>query len=416
MPTSPSRPEKLLPSVWLGELASMPTAFHFPLKKQGEKTGLLGFIKKKRCLGQVIFVELKCPHEKTAKGESLYIQLVIEKQTSPKAFVQLKALPLEAFIAAEGTVVAKSETENELQVETVRAFNSEVLQPGVSPQVERLRSEKIQNNLRQRQRFLTLVRHYLGEFKFLEVETPVLTRNIPEGAKTFNVPNPYKEGETLSLAQSPQIYKQMLMAGQIGNYFQIAKCFRAEGNRANRQPEFTQLDIETTALTATEIRELVEYVLRSISPELKPFVTMTYTEAMEKYGIEKPNLGAKQFIWVTEYPTYLTKENGELTVSHHPFTKPTNEGFDLVVAGEEIGSGSLRNHQLSEQLEMFANLGYSEAEAYEKFAPLLNALAAGAPPHGGMALGVERLLQHLLELESITETMAFPANNYAENI
>lgn len=425
-----------------------------------------------------------------------------------------------------------------------------------------LRRASMQENLRLRHRMMQAVRNTLTGLEFTEVETPILTKSTPEGARDYIVPNRLVPGTFYALPQAPQQYKQLLMVGGVDRYFQLARCFRDEDLRADRQPEFTQIDVEMSFVTQEDIYGVIDQVLASImeasghpAPEL-PLPRMTYEQAITRYGSDKPDLrfgmeindlgdifegtgfkvfgrvlssggvvkainakglggvairivdewtevakeaglgglayirvqpdgswkspivkffseeekaqlterlemeagdlvlfaadrpdrvhpllgrlrleAAEQagglpndafaFTWVVDFPMFETAEDGSLTVMHHPFTSPHVEdvdrlesapldvlaqAYDIVLNGVELGSGSIRIHDQELQTRLFKALRLPEDETAARFGHLLKALSHGAPPHGGIALGFDRLAMLMAGAESIRDVIAFPKN------
>lgn len=437
-----------------------------------------------------------------------------------------------------------------------------------------IRRPEMLDRLRFRSKVTSLIRNYLDEHGFLDVETPILTRATPEGARDYLVPSRVSHGEFYALPQSPQLFKQLLMVGGIDRYYQIAKCFRDEDLRADRQPEFTQIDIETSFLDDNDIMDLMEGMTVKLFDEMlgvkfDKFQRMPYSEAMRDYASDKPDLrialklvdvadimqnvafkvfsepatdpkgrvvalripqgakisrkqiddytkfvgiyGAKGLayikvndtsninngvdkesglqspiiknmtddvlvelikrtgaedgdiiffgadkakvvndamgalrvkighdlnlltkewapLWVVDFPMFEETDDGKWTSVHHPFTKPKGTvdemknnpesalsvAYDMVLNGTEIGGGSLRINTLEMQKAVFEALGISEAEAEEKFSFLLNALKYGAPPHGGLAFGLDRLVMLMTKASSIRDVIAFPKTKTAE--
>ncbi len=430
-----------------------------------------------------------------------------------------------------------------------------------------LRRQEMTQNLKLRHRVVKTTRDYLDEQGFLEIETPILSNPTPEGARDFLVPSRLNPGAFYALPQAPQQYKQLLQVAGLEKYFQIARCFRDEDLRADRQPEFTQIDIEASFVTEQQIQTLIEGLLVRIFRETRgvevpaPFPRMTYHEAMDRYGSDKPDLrfgmpieslsevfqgtefkvfqsvlksggvikainakgaaahlskeqlkkweewvktelGAKglayirlkdgewespivkfftekekadlaqkmnfeegdvlffgadqwlpasevlgrvrlraaellkltegsaelNFLWVVDFPLlHFSPEENQWTAVHHPFTRPRNEdipkfdagqfgeiravAYDVVLNGVELGGGSIRIHERELQSKLFATLGIGPEEQLHKFGHLLKAFSFGAPPHGGIALGLDRLVMLICGAESIREVIAFPKNN-----
>lgn len=308
------------------------------------------------------------------------------------------------------------------------------------------RRARIQHNIRTRHKVISFIRNYLDKERFIEVETPLLTNPTPEGSRSFIVPSRVYQGEFYALPQSPQQFKQLLMAGGFERYFQIAKCMRDEDGRGDRQPEFTQLDLEMSFVTREDVMRLNESLLielvTKLFPEKKiqevPFPILTYKEAMEKYGNDKPDLRADKndpnllaFCWVIDFPFFeKTGEDnvdgtGEWTFTHNPFSRPKEEHMELLMSkksigsiettqydvalnGNEIGGGSIRNHSPEALRAVLEIMGYSEERIEKNFGHMLRAFGGGTPPHGGIAWGLDRLLMILLNEPNIREVIAFP--------
>ena len=298
-----------------------------------------------------------------------------------------------------------------------------------------LRRKKIFNNLTSRSNLYKIIRNHMDAHGFIECETPILTKSTPEGARDYLVPCRLSLGQFYALPQSPQLFKQILMVSGIERYYQIAKCFRDEDLRADRQPEFTQLDIEMSFVKEEDIFALSEELFRLILKELKgidiktPFPRLTYAAAQEKYKSDKPDLRSElncefAFCWVIDFPLFkYNDEEKRWESEHHPFTSPGMEdldileispekvksrSYDLVLNGNEIGSGSIRIHNQELQERIFKIIGIDKEQAYKRFGFLLEAFQFGAPPHGGIAFGLDRLLAILAGEASIREVITFP--------
>lgn len=303
-----------------------------------------------------------------------------------------------------------------------------------------LRRPKVFEPLFFRHRLCFLIRRFLDQRHFLEVETPVLTKSTPEGARDFLVPSRLNHGEFFALPQSPQLFKQILMVSGFDRYFQIVKCFRDEDLRSDRQPEFTQLDMEMSFVTEEDIFTLTEALFKEIFKELKgidlptPFPRLPYQEAMAKYNSDKPDIRKPgeefAFVWIVDFPLFkYNTEEKRWESEHHPFTsvhpedreflktrqwdKIRSRSYDLVLNGNEIGSGSVRIHDRQMQKEIFDIIGLEQKEIEERFGFLLKAFEFGAPPHAGVAYGIDRLVAILTGRESIRDTMAFPKTQRA---
>jgi aspartyl-tRNA synthetase len=308
-----------------------------------------------------------------------------------------------------------------------------------------IRRTPVRNNLLLRHKMSQQTRVYLDAQQFTEVETPVLIKSTPEGARDFVVPSRMNQGQFYALPQSPQTFKQLLMVAGMDRYYQIVKCFRDEDLRADRQPEFTQLDIEMSFVQREDVLALNEKLLietiNKIYPEKRiqqiPFPRMTYKESMEKYGNDHPDIREDKndpnllaFVWVIDFPMFeKTGEDnldgtGEWTFSHNPFSRPKDEyledfmnqknigeiistQYDIVLNGYEIGGGSIRNHKPDALKKTFEIMGYSDNRIEENFGHMIKALGFGAPPHGGIAWGLDRLVMILQNEPNIRETIAF---------
>ena len=276
-------------------------------------------------------------------------------------------------------------------------------------------------------------RNFLNSQEFLEIETPFLTKSTPEGARDYLVPSRLQPNKFYALPQSPQLFKQILMVSGIDKYYQIVRCFRDEDLRKDRQPEFTQLDIELSFLEEEDIYSLTENMMadvfsKCLGVNLKtPFLRLSYQEAMEKYKSDKPDIGEGdyRFLWVTEFHLFEYSEDEKRWQSHHhPFTAPreedvskldtkdlskiTSRSYDLILNGSEIASGSIRIHSLTLQEKIFQILGIPKEEAQKKFGFLLRSFRYGAPPHGGIAFGLDRIYAIISGSESIRDVIAFP--------
>jgi aspartyl-tRNA synthetase len=310
-----------------------------------------------------------------------------------------------------------------------------------------LRSSRIQKNIRMRHKIIKLIRDYLDKEGFVEVETPLLTKSTPEGARDYVVPSRLYRGEFYALPQSPQQYKQLLMTGGIEKYFQIAKCLRDEDTRGDRQPEFTQLDLEMSFVEREDVMQINENLLIEIIEKLypdkkiqeKPFPRIPYKEALEKYATDRPDLRKDKedpnllaFCWIVDFPFFEKvsssgnkQTQGEWTFTHNPFSRPipehmehlmkgeeigeiTTSQYDVVLNGYEIGGGSIRNHQYEALQKVFEILGYEKDSIESDFGHMLRAFRLGTPPHGGIAWGLDRLTMLLQNEPNIREVIAFP--------
>ncbi|MDQ5954898.1 MAG: aspartyl-tRNA synthetase [Patescibacteria group bacterium] len=318
-----------------------------------------------------------------------------------------------------------------------------------------LRTDRMQKNIRMRHKIVKLIRDYLDKENFTEVETPILTKSTPEGARDYVVPSRIWQGKFYALPQSPQQYKQLLMAGGIERYFQIAKCMRDEDTRGDRQPEFTQFDLEMSFVEREDVMALNEKLLinivQTLYPEKKiqeiPFPRITYKEAMEKYGNDRPDFRNDKedknllaFGWVVDFPFFERTDKsdnpqaeGEWTFTHNPFSRPKDEHmpnlmekkdisniltsqYDIILNGYEIGGGSIRNHEYEALQKVFEILGHKIEDIEKNFGHMLHAFKTGTPPHGGIAWGLDRLVMLLQNEPNIREVMAFPKSGEGKDL
>lgn len=308
-----------------------------------------------------------------------------------------------------------------------------------------LRSDRMRRNIVLRHRCNQFVRNFFTDNGFFEIETPFLSKSTPEGARDFLVPSRKQLGKFYALPQSPQQYKQLLMVAGIDRYFQIVRCFRDEDERGQRQPEFTQVDVEMSFIDQEDILKIAEKLMielvKAVCPQKIiqeiPFPRLTYKEAMEKYHSDKPDLRKNSddpnqlaFEWVTDFPMFEYKEGDQRWgVVHHPFTAIADDDltrlntkelsdvrakqFDLVLNGNEVTGGSIRTHNPKILSKVFEILGHTDEEIKKKFGHLLTAFKFGVPPHGGFAVGYDRLIMVLAGEKNIREVIAFPKNGEA---
>ena len=302
-----------------------------------------------------------------------------------------------------------------------------------------LRTKRMQKTIRTRSEFVQKCREYLFENKFTEIETPLLTESTPEGSRDFVVPSRLHPGKFYALPQSPQQYKQLLMTAGFEKYFQTARAIRDEDLRADRGFEHTQIDIEMSFVNADDVMNSVEEMITKTVEKMgytikeKPFPRITYKEAMEKYGADKFDMrteedkknGVLAYAWVVEFPFFEKTDDGKWTFTHNPFSMPIDEHidwllegknvdqilttqYDLVCNGFETGGGSIRSHRADILKATYKIMGDSEEETEKKVGHMLEAFDLGTPPHGGIALGVERNIMNLVGEDSLREVQAFP--------
>jgi len=317
-----------------------------------------------------------------------------------------------------------------------------------------LRTERMKNNMRLRNKVTLFIRNYLNKEGFIEIQTPILSKSTPEGARDYLVPSRLHPGKFFALPQSPQQYKQLLMVAGLEKYFQIAPCFRDEDARAGRAAgEFYQLDLEMSFVDQNDILTLTEKLFTAMVKEIFPEKHLTqeswprlkYDEVLEKYNTDKPDLRQNKnnpnelaFAWIIDFPLFFlqTQEDyfhgsgsAKFAPSHHMFTAPKNEDIplldsnplkvksyqhDLILNGYEVGGGSIRIHNPKIQSKIFDLIGFTEKQK-KQFAHLLEAFQYGTPPHGGVAPGLDRLLMVLTNQPSLREIIAFPLTGDARD-
>ncbi|MBI3088103.1 MAG: aspartate--tRNA ligase [Candidatus Omnitrophica bacterium] len=419
----------------------------------GRTVTLCGWVHRRRDHGGLTFIDLR--------DRSGLAQVVFNAKADAALHQQAKAFGPEYVLAVTGAVRPRpTGTENpklpsgmvEVGAASVTVLNAATPPPfeigdqlDVSEDVRMqwryldLRRPSSQQKLLLRHRILHRLREVFDELGFIEVETPILTKSTPEGARDYLVPSRVNPGQFFALPQSPQLFKQLLMVAGLERYVQIARCFRDEDLRADRQPEFTQLDFEMSFVEEADVFAVVEQALQRVFKDVLgvelavPFPRLTHREANAAYGSDKPDVHTDAnpwgFCWVTEFPLFAwNKETKRWDAEHHPFTAPhpddagllaTDPGkararaYDLVLNGTELGSGSIRIHQEPLQRQIFKVLGLSDEAVQERFGFLLQAFSYGAPPHGGFALGLDRLVAIVTKAESIREVIAFPKTQKA---
>ncbi|HGI2166971.1 TPA: aspartate--tRNA ligase [Streptococcus agalactiae] len=542
----------------------------------GTSITLKGWVGRRRDLGGLIFIDLR--------DREGIMQLVINpEEVSASVMATAESLRSEFVIEVSGVVTAREQAndnlptgEVELKVQELSVLNTSKTTPfeikdGIEANDDTrmryryldLRRPEMLENFKLRAKVTHSIRNYLDNLEFIDVETPMLTKSTPEGARDYLVPSRVNQGHFYALPQSPQITKQLLMNAGFDRYYQIVKCFRDEDLRGDRQPEFTQVDLETSFLSDQEIQDIVEGMIAKVMKDTKglevslPFPRMAYDDAMNNYGSDKPDTrfdmllqdltevvkevdfkvfseasvvkaivvknkadkysrknidklteiakqyGAKglawlkyadntisgpvakfltaiegrltealqlenndlilfvadslevanetlgalrtriakelelidyskfNFLWIVDWPMFeWSEEEGRYMSAHHPFTLPTAEtahelegdlakvravAYDIVLNGYELGGGSLRINQKDTQERMFKVLGFSAESAQEQFGFLLEAMDYGFPPHGGLAIGLDRFVMLLAGKDNIREVIAFPKNNKASD-
>ena len=414
-------------------------------KYVGKKVKVAGWVHSRRDHGKLIFIDLR--------DRSGLLQVVFTGK-------EANALRPEWVISVEGSINKRPKGMINKELPTgkveLRAEKLEILSKAKTPPFEitgdkkvneemrlkyrylDLRRERMKQNIIFRHKVVKLIRDNLDKKGFLEIETPILTKSTPEGARDFLVPSRLHPGEFYALPQAPQQLKQLLMVAGLEKYFQIARCFRDEDLRGDRQPEFTQLDLEMSFPEQKDILAITEALMIEIAKLAgkklthKPFKVLTYDEAMKKYKTDKPDLRKNPnelaFVWIVDWPLFgWNKDEKRWDPMHHIFTSPKDLNFkdpktakswqhDLVLNGHEIAGGSIRIHKPVIQKKVFKLVGLKEKEIEEKFGHMLKAFQYGTPPHGGIALGIDRLIAILRNEPSIREVIAFPKTGDARDL
>ncbi len=425
----------------------------------GKEVTIKGWVDVRRDHGKLIFIDLRDMSEK--------VQMVV-LPNHKEAHEAAGAVRSEWVLEVKGKVnerpakmVNKDEANGtvELEVLDVKVLNKSETPPidvttngadiGEEARLKYryldLRRPRMQKNIRMRHKVIKMIRDYLDKENFIEVETPILTKSTPEGARDYVVPSRLYPGKFYALPQSPQQYKQLLMVAGVERYFQIARCFRDEDTRSDRQPEFTQMDLEMSFVAREDVMELNEkmliHIVKMLYPEKKiqeiPFPRLTYKEAMEKYNSDKPDLrkdkndpNSLAFCWVIDFPFFEKTDEDPITgkagwtFTHNPFSAPKPEHMEWLMKGEkigeilttqydvalngfEIGGGSIRNHNPEALLKALEIMGYPKEQAMTNFGHMIKALGFGAPPHGGIAWGLDRFVTLLQNESSIREVIPF---------
>ncbi len=425
--------------------------------KTGEEVELAGWVDARRDHGKLIFFDLR--------DRQGIVQLVFGP-TDEKLYKLADSLRPEWVIEVKGEVAKRpSGMENpdiptgsiELKVKDL-AILAEAETPPIPIDTDGydvneelrlkyryldLRRPRLQKNIKLRSEFIRRIREYLFSKDFTEIETPLLTKSTPEGARDFIVPARLLPGKFFALPQSPQQYKQLLMVAGFERYFQIARAIRDEDLRADRGFEHTQIDLEMSFVERKDVMALTEEMFITVIEAMdykikeKPFPVFTYKEAMEKFGADKFDLrsegdkknGVLAFGWVVDFPFFegdkYNINGGNWTFTHNPFSQPKKESvedllageniegilttqYDLVCNGFEVGGGSIRSHDPEILRAVFKVMGYEDSVIEKEFGHMLVAFKYGAPPHGGIAAGVERLIMILSGEEYLREVQAFP--------
>ncbi len=422
-------------------------------ERVGQEVSISGWVSVRRDQGKLVFIDLR---DMTGQVQCVVLPNHTEAMEAVKEVRTEWVLSLTGIINKRPEKNVKEGVVNgdiEMEITKVTVLNKTETLPfeinddtrGVGEEIRLthryvdLRSNRMQKNLRMRHRVIKHIRDFLDKENFIEVETPILTKSTPEGSRDYIVPARLYPGTFYALPQSPQQYKQLLMTGGVEKYFQIARCMRDEDTRGDRQPEFTQLDLEMSFVEQEDVITLNEKLLIDIVtilyPEKKiqqiPFPRLTYKEAMEKYNSDKPDLREDKndpnllaFCWIIDFPFFEKTEEGGWTFTHNPFSRPKPEymealmnkenigdilttQYDVALNGFEIGGGSIRNHNPEALKKVFEIMGHKLDDIEKNFGHMMKAFSLGTPPHGGIAWGLDRFIMLLQNEPNIREVIAF---------
>lgn len=424
------------------------------VNKEGERVELYGWVAGRRDHGKIIFIDLR--------DRSGIAQIVFTPKNQD--FYKLAdSLRSEWVVEITGKVAKRPKGMENPQLATgqveVAAEGLEILNPAKTPPFNLdadgydineeirlkyryldLRRERLQKNLKLRHQAVGFIRDYLANRDFTEIETPTLTKSTPEGSRDFVVPSRLQPGKFYALPQSPQQYKQLLMIAGLERYFQFARAFRDEDLRADRGFEHTQIDLEMSFVESKDVMNLIEEMIIGLFDYLgkkivkKPFPVYSHKEAMKKFGVDKFDLRSDKnsdefaFVWVVDFPMFIKDDKGKWTYGHNPFTAPRPEDeekllagrdlksivarqYDLVCNGYEIGGGGVRMNKAPLLRKVFEIIGHSAETINKEFGHLLEAFEYGAPPHAGIAIGLDRLMMLICGESALREVVAFPATS-----
>jgi aspartyl-tRNA synthetase len=421
--------------------------------KIGEEVLIKGWVDIRRDQGKLIFLDFR--------DMTGVVQGVILPNAKEAHEVGEKLRP-EWVVSITGKVnkrpeknIQKGKLNGEIELEIL---NIEILNEAITPPIDvrgdgyeigedvrlanrylDLRRPRLQKNIHNRSKVMTFVRNFFTKEGFSEIETPTMTTATAEGSRDFLVPSRLERGAFYALPQSPQQYKQLLMAAGFEKYFQFARCYRDEDTRGDRQPEFTQMDLEMSFVKREDVMEINERALISLVKELYPekriqqipFPRLTYKEAMEKYNSDKPDIREDKndknllaFCWIIDFPMFEKTDKGDWTFTHNPFSSPTPESmpdlmnktnieniittqYDVALNGSEVGGGSIRNHNPNALRKTLEIMGFSEEKIEREYGHMLKSFSFGIPPHGGIAWGFDRLMMILENEPNIREVIAF---------
>ena len=428
------------------------------INKESSQVAVTGWVQARRDHGKIIFIDLR-----DASG----ILQTVFIPSNKEAYAKVQEVRPEWVVKISGTVQKRPENMRNAHIATgnfeLTASGLEVISRAETPPFPidgdgydvaedarwkyrylDMRRPRVLEILRKRAETKKFIRDFLAVKGFIEIDTPILTKSTPEGARDFLVPSRLHQGKFYALPQSPQQYKQLLMVAGFERYFQLARALRDEDLRADRGFEHTQLDLEMSFVEQKDVMELIEGLIIVLFEDFgkkiykKPFPVFEYKEALKKFGTDKFDLRTKKnpeevaLAWVINFPVFVRDEKTkELTYSHNPFTAPRSEDipkllahkdlenlvslqYDLVCNGFEIGGGGIRINKAEVLEKVFETLGHSKEKIQKQFGHMLEAFRFGAPPHGGIALGLDRILMILAGEEYLREVVAFPMTGSGE--
>ncbi len=422
-------------------------------KKVGEEVKICGWVDVRRDHGKLIFIDLR-----DMSGKVQMVALPNHKEAHTLANTVRSEWVLEVsgkVNARPERMVNKDEVNGSVEIEvlSINVLN-EALTPAIDVRGDGieigedarlkyryldLRRPRMQKNIRDRDKIISFFRDYMHKENFVEIETPILMKGTPEGSREYVVPSRLENGKFYVLPQSPQQFKQLCMVAGFEKYFQIARCFRDEDTRGDRQPEFTQFDYEMSFVDQEDVLKLTEKMFIELVTKLYPekhitqvpFPRITYKDSMEKFGSDKPDMRKNKedknelsFVWVVDFPMFEKGEDGKLSATHHPFCAVKDEdlenfmagkdllsikakAYDLVLNQLELSSGSVRIHKSDVQKKVFEHLGISDDDQQKRFGHMLEAFKYGTPPHAGFAPGIDRIVMILNNEPNIREVIAF---------